>query len=355
MRRTTRACVAGLLLAAACFGGFGCSRDRTDKKQPTATTAAEEKRLAQYREGVEPSKKIVIARVNGVDITMNSLINRMNQTAAKAIVSVQQRTPELDQQVKKEALNDLIFRELAAQEAGRQGLKAAPATVEEAVAAMKKELGSEEAFRKNLALYGDDEVALRKVIERNLLVSMVLDKEIFQKLKIDEKQLWEIYEKKKETYMHPESISVEDVVIVKGADSNAAMKQARGLLALIKKNSNDLSKLPQDKTFILRQGMITAEEYPALFKAAAALQAGKLSGVVQEADGLHIVKVLERIPTAPMSFEDARPVIESTLRDSLADRKKKAWEATLKKNARIEIMLDDVEKQLKETPPPQKK
>jgi len=173
--------ISGLALAVIAMVGLSCAHGNTEKKDAAPSQAEHESMVSQYRKGVEESKKIVIARVNGADITMNDLINKMNQIAPSRIPRGHERTPELDQMVKKEALDVLIFRELAIQEAVRQGMKVPPEQIDETLKKIRAKAGSEEAFNKSLSMTGETEESLRKVIERDQLFDMIVKQEIFRK------------------------------------------------------------------------------------------------------------------------------------------------------------------------------
>jgi len=317
---------------------LSCSKDNAGKQNAPAKTSVDEKKEA-FLMGVEESKKHVITKVNGAEITMNDLINRMNQMAPGYISERGQRTPELDRKLQEEALYDLIFRELAFQEAVRRGMKIQPEAVNKAIESLKINSGSEEAFKNKLKLIGETEESFKRAAEKDMLVDMITREEIFQKIKVDEKQIKAVYMKDKTKFVHPEAIDLEDVVVIKSKDSAADMKKADELLAAIRKNNNDVSRLPHDKAFIVREGGLSKEEYPNIYKAASGLKIGDLSGVIAEDDGLHIVKVTGKIAARQMTYEDAHPVIEKKLKDIIANKLRQKWGAKLKKNASIEISL----------------
>jgi hypothetical protein len=174
---------------------------------------------------------------------------------------------------------------------------------------------------------------------------MVAEKEVLSRVRVDQKRLRDVYEKNRNRYRSPESFDIEDVVIMKRGDDAAMMKKAEHLLSEIKKKNNDFSKLAQDGTFLVRRGTIIKEEYPHLFEASAKLKPGNLSDVIRENDGLHLIKVTGRQPASPLSFDEARPLIEDELKRPLIEKRKKEWEEELRKRAKIEIIpLDDSQK-----------
>lgn len=342
MTKKTLKGVIGLLVVTA-LAATACSREKEANK--TALPPGHDETARTYLKNIEESKKVVVARVNGEAIRMNTLIDSINQIAPKYVSSPKEITPEIDQKVRKEAIDILIFRELALQEAVKRGMKVQPERVSDTLNQLRANAGSEEVFKKRLEMEGKTEDSLRKEIERNVLFDMIAEKEILSRVRVDEKRLREVYEKNRNKYRSPESFDIEDVVIMKDSDDTAMMKKAKYLLSQIKKVNNDFSKLPQDGTFLFRRGTIIREEYPHLFEASARLKPGDLSDVIREDDGLHLIKVTGRQPASQLSFEEARPLIESELKSPLIEKRKQDWEEQLRKNAKIEIIpLEDSQK-----------
>ncbi len=87
---------------------------------------------------------------------------------------------------------------------------------------------------------------------------------------------------------------------------------------------------------MVRQGMISRQEYPRLFTAAAKLKQGELSEVIGEDDGFHIIRVVGHDPGAKMTYEEARGIIENDLKQPMLEKRKQEFEAQLKKNARVD-------------------
>src|SRR5512140_3219291 len=131
----TGACI---LVFAIGFRGTAFSDEPKKDKAPGNT----EKKIDLSPQEVEKQKKMAVARVNKTDITVNELLGEMNMIAPRIIKEAGQKTPEVDKKVKETALNILIFRELAAQEALRQGIKIKPEAVAEIRNQLRKSLGS---------------------------------------------------------------------------------------------------------------------------------------------------------------------------------------------------------------------
>ncbi len=199
--------IAGMLIAAAMvFTCFSCttkedaSKSAAVKEEPKMTPE-QAKNAEEIKKGIEESQNIVIATVNGADLTMYDLVREMNAIAPKYIRKGQTGTPEITTKVKKEALNNLIFKELAVQAAMNEGMKVKPEAVEDVINKVRAQAGSEQAYKKYLEERNLSEDALKKTIERSHILEMITAREIFDKIKVDDKTLRNTYEKEKALFM----------------------------------------------------------------------------------------------------------------------------------------------------------
>ena len=337
MEKTFLKIIVGMLLLTIGLTGISCSKEKTAEK--TAPPPEDAKTIAENKRSGEEAKKIVVAKVNGAELTMKELIDMMNQIAPRYLKDPAKRSPEIDSKVRKEALDTLVFRELAFQEAIRQGMKVKPEDVDATIRKLKTKFDSENTYKEYLVKSGLTEASLRKQVERDQLIEMINTKEVLLKTKVDEKLVQDTYNKKKASFVVPESFLVEDVFIqTVREDDAAAMNKAKETLTLIKKNDNNISKLAQDKTLLIRNGGITQQEYPNIFKAASLMKPGDLSSVIIESDGLHIIKLVRKEPSRQLSFEEARVDIEHKLMLPIMNKRKEQWANELKKNAKIDII-----------------
>jgi hypothetical protein len=332
-------------------GLTGCSRASehdTVKSAPALTQPAESHGDAKKagdavsaekaKKEAAAAKKIVVARVNGADISMYELIRAMNIIAPKYIKEGEQPAPEETSKIRKEALDRLIFEELAVQQAIRDGINPRPGAVDDVVKQVRKNLGTEEAYKDYLNKHDLTEETLRRLIERSQRYEMITSNEIYRKVKVEEKTIKDEYEKEKSRYILPENFVVEDVSFLKGQDDEATKKKAEAILTAIKKNNYDVWKLVLDGTFIVRQTRITKERNPEIYKTMAKMKVGDLSGVIKDRDGLHIIKVNKKEGPRQANFEEAKAAIEPELLVPAQDKRKEEWERELKKNAKIVIM-----------------
>ena len=212
MKRTSLTIAGWLMVFAAVFACSSCSKKEdasknTLQKEELRLSPEQEKQKEKVEEGIKQSQTMVIAKVNGAVLTMFDLVREMNVVAPKYMGKGQAGTPEITAKVKKEALNNLIFKELAVQEAIKEGVKVKPGAVEDVINKVRTQAGSEEAYKKYLEDRNLTEDALKKTVERSHLLEMITAKEIFDKIKVDDRVLRDTYEKDKTSFMKKDNPS----------------------------------------------------------------------------------------------------------------------------------------------------
>ncbi len=296
---------------------------------------------AKQRQAVAEARKKVVAQVNGVPINMYSLVRTMNRIAPKYLKAGQKADESLREKIRQEALDRLIGEELAVQEARRLGLKPPEGAVDAVIMKVKSNLGSAANYRDYLERFDITEEELRKQIARDNILNQILKKEVASRVKIDESAVRKIYEKERSRYTYPEDLVVTDVKMLPGEKPEILKKHAEELLAEIKRNhDNDPWKLVLDGTFLVRKLHVKKERNPGLYSKVTAMEEGQLSGVIEDTDGFHIVKVVSKKPERVMSFEEARPRIEQRLKLPAYRKRRAEFYNTLRQRADVVIMQD---------------
>jgi len=182
---------------------ISCKGDTAQQKEAPNRTAEPSRIGEEQRKHFEESQKTIVAKVNGVPVMMPELLQEMNAIAPQYIKPGQKRDPKTDEKIRKEALDLLIYRELAVQAAKKEGMKAPAGAVAEELKRIKGEMKTEETFRQNLAKLGITEEDLKRRIERGILVEMITEKEIFGKVTVDLDEAKKVYAKRKNFYKGP--------------------------------------------------------------------------------------------------------------------------------------------------------
>ena len=307
-------------------------KERAQQSQPTGESREELK-----KPGAEEGEKSVAARVNGVDITAQSVLAMMNRLVSKR--GHGDASPEGIEEIRKAALNRLILQELALQKAKAGGLKVEQEKIDSAMAGIKTSLGGEEGYRKYLEREGMTGEEMKGQVERSLTLELTFLKEVSEKTSVSEDELKREYEKEKIKHFTPEKVSVIDVVLFLSPEDKASEEKAEKVLREIKddRDANPRNLVP-DGTFIVRETDIKKDKDKELYEAALKLKEGELSGIIKTSDSLHIIKMKKYTPEKQLTFEEARGFIEGKVRARARQKRLLEWETELRQGAKIEIM-----------------
>ena len=279
----------------------------------------------------------VVAKVNNAELPMDALISMMNDLPEKS-----GNPPETLEQRRERALESLVLLELAYQRAVALGLNVGPDKIETAMVNFKDAIGGEKEYTEYLVRRNITEEALRSEVERKLTISLIYTREVEDTMTIPEEDLKKEYEKDKQQLVQPEKVSIVDVYLIKSEDKTAK-KRAKALLRRIQADpAQDPWKLVLDNTFMVRNLIVRQEREKELYDAARKLKPQELSGVIKTLDSFHIIKLKEYSPERQLTFEEAKPKMEATLKGPYLEKRTQEWEQGLKKDAKI-VLLDTPE------------
>ncbi len=323
-----RRIAAGWILAVVLALASGCA------KQPSSLSGPSPNEMSPAQQ-----RKVVVARVNGADVTLYALNNMTNRMLSINEKSSVKETPE---ETRKKALDQLIFRELAYQEAMREGLKVEDQRVDREMSRFIASVGHEEGYNDYLEKQQTTPVEVRAEVERALLLQMIAVREVAEKAgtATDEEVLKE-YELHQSAFLSPETVLVSDIALAGGPDEEKSTRKAEELLGRIQSEKDKgFGALVSDGTFTVRNRQLTKDGDPELYEAARRLKEGEVSGVVKTADGVHILHLDRYEPGKQLSFDEVKGPLKQQLDAKKQLQRFQEWEVELKKDAKIEI-LDD--------------
>jgi parvulin-like peptidyl-prolyl isomerase len=289
-------------------------------------------------------KKIVVAKVNGVDLNMDSLITMMNRIAPREDGGA----PESLEEHKKRALDKLITQELAYQQAKAKGVTIGPDKIDMAIKNLRENIGGEQEYADYLAKQNVTESELRAEVERRLLIELDYSREVLAKVNIPDEEVRREYEKEKHRYILPEKISVIDVWVLKN-EGKSSQKKAKELLNKIKAepNQDPYKSLVLDGSFIIRDLKIQKGQKE-LYEAAKKLKPGELSGVVIMPNELHVIKLEKYSPERQATFDEVKDKVGLKFTVPAQEKRTRDWEEELKKDAKIVLMDIPVQEEKQE-------
>ena len=331
MKNAFRIVLAVLFCSVIALTTQGCAKKPAPAKEPEQIK----------KTGQEDAKTVVVATVNGVPITMETLLKMMNSLSVKKSPDEALLTNE---EIKNRALDRLILIELAYQKATALGLNPDPRNIDNAITNLKVNAGGEKEYAAFLAQQNATEADLRAQVKRSLALELIFAQEVSNKITVPEDEIKKEYEKEKQRYIQPEKASVIDVAFLLKENNKASLKKANDILKKIRADKGkDPWKLVLDGTFIVRNIDIHKDKQKELYAAAIKLKAGGLSGVIKTSDGLHIIKLKTYSPERQLSFDEVKGSLEGKFRIQARQKRQEEWGRELRKDAKIEIAVTSIE------------
>jgi peptidyl-prolyl cis-trans isomerase C len=204
---------------------------------------------------------------------------------------------------------------------------------------IEKEVLYKEAKKNRL---DKDEVFLVKLKEFEMmnLITVLLEKEIRDKVKVDDSELKADYDSNLDKYKKDAGISASHILVETEDDGKfilAKLNEGADFAELAAEHSKDPSNAGNggELGFFSRGRMV-----PEFEDAAFALNVGETSELVKTQFGYHIIKVTEKKEGSQLSFEDAKGMIQ---RDMLSKKQRDVYQSYvegLKKDTKININTD---------------
>jgi parvulin-like peptidyl-prolyl isomerase len=289
-------------------------------------------------------------RVNGTILTEADVVRQMYTIFPYASQHGGFPKP-LEVDIRKGAIEMIVFEELLYQEARRMKLPIAPERLNRAEAAFRKQLGSgayEQFLRTECQ---SSKQVLREKIRRSLLIEKMLKTEVEQKSVITAAAAKAYYDKNPKQYEQPESLRIQTISIIPpqngGADvdkearrrAEESYKLARaaksyqdfGLLAE-KKSDDDWHVNMGDRKFVAVSTLP-----PPVVKAAAAMKPGEVSTLIQLGNAYTIFRLVEHTRAGKTPFAAVRATLQSDLQKQKRVELRAALNQKLRKDAKVEV------------------
>jgi len=313
--------------------------------EPTATAAS-----ASVNAGSQPGDRPV-ARVNGAVLTDRDLLREMYAIFPYARQHNGGFPPAMEADIRKGALQMIVFEELVYQEALRRGLTIPAAKLDQAVAEFRKQFRSPSEFQDFMRYEcrGSQKV-LRARVQRSLLIEQVLKTEVTDKSAVSMAQTRAFYDKNLALFRTPESFSLQTISILPPANATPAQ------LKEVRKRAEDAlrqAKATTDyETFGVLAEKISEDDYrvmmgdhhavdrdklpPQVAAAAQAMKPGQISDLVQVEQAYTIIRLNAHNSAGIQKFEDVKDLLRKQLRQQKTEQLRVALDRKLRANAKVE-------------------
>ena len=275
----------------------------------------------------------IVAVVNGEAITFSAVEDSMN-----TIWGDQERAPK----TRKDALENLVDRKLELQEARRLGVIVSEERLSHEAAKVASYFASPEKFSEALQRRG---IAQRDV-EETLIEEVMIQEMVHRKFRlfaeVTDLETSDFFEKHREEFMMPESVHLGQAFFQFAPDADKTAKEtARGkaeeLLETLKDGADFAEYVTEDGVadYIPVDQMI-----PVVAAAAAALEVGEISDIIETPIGYFVVKMNDRRPTRQAALHEVGEEIRARLIKQKTDVERKDWLVRQRELADIRVNVE---------------
>lgn len=245
-------------------------------------------------------------------------------------------------------LDQLIEEQLLAQRAVEIGLSVDDAEVEAAIVDVQKQNRIDrKQLEEALKRQGIDFEQYRESLRRQILRYKLLGREMQSRIEVTSREVRDYYQAHSDEYRQPQALRLSHISFLYPAEADATVRAAlrstadatqtrlaagldfMKLLAELKEQQGavggDLGVVPEP------------EMNPAFVSAVKDLAPGAVSPVIETADGLHLLRLEERIAGQVLPLDAAKEGITELLTEQKKKTAMQDWLAELKAKARIEI------------------
>lgn len=251
-------------------------------------------------------------------------------------------------------LDQLIVRRLQMQEARKEQVIPAAGEVSATIKDLmtKNNFKTEEELRRVLLTEGLTMESFRRRVTEQLALGRITLKEVRNKIIVEERDIRQYYEANRDKFKRTPEVTIRHILVALPARASLegpVQARARAEEALAKlKSGADFAEVaktysdgPTAQTGGLLGTMQRGDLAPEIEEQAFTLPIGEVSGIIQTATGLNIIKVESRKdePVAPL--EEVRDKVREAILDQKYSAKHQEWIAELKRKASIQVRVRD--------------
>jgi peptidyl-prolyl cis-trans isomerase SurA len=293
-----------------------------------------------------------VARVNGAVLTEIDLKREMYMMFPYA----QQHggVPKtMEPEIRKGAMDMMIFEELLYQEAKRRKLQVAPAQLAKAEASFRKQFPTKAVYEQYLKLeFNGSTKVLQEKIRRSLLIEQMLKTEVNQKSRVTLAAARSYYDKNPKEFQRKETFAMQTISIIppehpsKEVQEEAKAKIKDALrLARQTKTQQDFGLLAEqisDDDWRLKlgnRGRVEASSLPPeIVKLARTMKPNQVSDIVQLNRAYVIFRLNAHTPAGRIPFIEAKKNLLADLQKQKVNERRAELHQQLRKDAKIEVL-----------------
>jgi len=298
------------------------------------------------------SPGIPVARVNGAVLTDEDLMREIE--AIFPYAKIHNGMPkDMAPEMRKGALDMIIFEELLYQQALREKRTVASERLQRAESEFRKQFTSEQEYNQIVQkeVHGSKQL-LREKIRRSLLIEEMLRTEVRDKARVTEATALAYYKANPENFQRPEMFGIQTISVIPPQNPTPDMQQEAK-----KKAENAVKQAKATKTyqeFGLLAEKISEDDWhvnmgdrksvewdklpPPVVTAALAMKPGQVSDLIQLGPAYTLFRLNAHVPAGIAPFPEVKAKLMSDMQKSKTDQLRAELNKRLRKTARIEVL-----------------
>jgi len=294
-----------------------------------------------------------VAKVNGAVLTDRDLMREEQAIFPYANIHNGSIPKSMEPEMRKGALEMIIFEELLYQQALREKRAVAPERLKRAQVEFRKQFATEEEYNQVLQaeVHGSQEL-LKEKIRRSLLIEDMLKTEVRDKSRVSEVAARAYYNANPKKFAHPEMFSIQTISIIPPQNANPevsqeARKKAENALKLAKatksfKEFGLLAEKMSDDDWHVNMGDRKAVDRdklpPPIINAALAMKPGQVSDLIQMGPNYTLFRLNAHLPPGTTPFAEVKAKLLTDLQKEKTEQIRSALNKKLRKTAKIEVL-----------------
>ena len=283
------------------------------------------------------AEETVVAVVNGTKLTMEELEGQVDRLIPR--MTFHKNVPEEKRKnFYKQALDEIINRELLYQDALAVGMKPDKDKVNAQSEKIRQRFKSEEEYKAALKKESIKEETIRFQIEKEQLVQQLNEKKVVEASRISEEQLKNYYDKNTAQFKQPESVKLRIISTKdeqKAKDIQEKIKAGDDFGELASNFSEDSYGVKSGDIGYIHKGRMLPDIETAAFK----LKTGEVSDLIHTEDSWFLIKVEDKKPEQQLSFEEVKEKLKRQIEADKARELSEKLIADLRAKAKIEVLL----------------
>lgn len=291
----------------------------------------------------------VVARVNGAELRDSDLLREMY--ALFPYAAQHKGFPkELEPEIRRGALQMIIFEELVYQDAKHRNINIPPDKLTLAEKEFRKQFASQQAYQDFLQTEANgSQSVMREKIRRAMLIEMLLNKEVNAPSRISVAEAKARYDKNIAEYKHPEILHIQSISIIPPNTTKAVSQEAQKRAEEAAKRAKDaknyrdfglLAEQVSDDDFHVNMGDHKPQPATALpppvVQAAAGMKPGDVSGLIKLGNNYTIFRLNSRTPAGTTPFSEVQATLQADMQKEKAEQLRGALAQKLGQSAKIE-------------------